>query len=61
MLNTDKLLRRQCILFPRSKPKFSGFYRHTIVSPSIYKTDIQHIFEYSYAYIGRYAIVRITL
>lgn len=61
MLNTDKLLRRQCILFPRSKPKFSGFYRHTIVSPSTYKTDIQHVFEYSYECINRYAVVRIKL
>lgn len=61
MLKTDKLLRGQCILFPRSKPKLSGFYRHIIVSPVICKTDIQHVFEYSYAYIGRYAIVRITL
>lgn len=61
MLNTDKLLRRQCILFPRSKPKLSGFYRHTIISPATCKPDIQHVFEYSYACIGRYTIVRITL
>lgn len=61
MLKTDKLLRRQCIFFPRSKPKFSGFYRHTIVSTATYKTDIQHVFKYSYACISRYAIVRITL
>ena len=48
MLNANKLLRRQFVLSPRSKPKVSGFYNHTIVSPTTYKTDIQHVFEYSY-------------
>lgn len=61
MLNANKLLKRQFILSPRSKPKVSGFYSHTIVSPTTYKTDIQHVFEYSYACIDRYTIVRITL
>lgn len=61
MLKTDISLSRQFVLSPPSKPKASRFYRHTIVSPATYKTDIQHIFEYSYACIDRYAIVRITL
>lgn len=46
---------------PRSKTKASGLYRHTIVSPAVHKTDMQHVLEYSYACIDRYAIVRITL
>lgn len=45
----------------RSKTKASGLYRNTIVSPAIDKTDMQHVFEYSYAYIDRHSIVRITL
>ncbi len=61
MLKADTSLRRQFVLSPRSKPKVSVFYRRTVVSPATYKTDIQHVFEYSYACIGRYAIVRITL
>lgn len=61
MLNANKLLRRQFVLSPRSKPKVNGFYSHTIVSPTTYKTDIQHVFEYSYECIKRYAIVRIKL
>lgn len=61
MLKADTSLRRQFIMSPRSKPKVSGFYRHTIVSPTTYKTDIQHVFEYSYECINRYAIVRIKL
>lgn len=61
MLKTDTSLRRQFIMSPRSKPKVSGFYNHTIVSPTTYKTDIQHVFEYSYECIKRYAIVRIKL
>ena len=61
MLKTNTSLRRQFVLYPRSKPKVSGFYNHTIVSPTTYKTDIQHIFEYSYECINRYAIVRIKL
>ena len=61
MLNANKLLRRQFVLSPRSKPKVSGFYNHTTVSPTTYKTDIQHVFEYSYECINRYAIVRIKL
>lgn len=61
MLNANKLLRRQFVLSPRSKPKCSGFYSHTTVSPTTYKTDIQHVFEYSYECINRYAIVRIKL
>lgn len=61
MLNANKLLRRQFVLSPRSKPKVSGFYSDTTVSPAVHKTDMQHVLEYSYAYIGRYAIVRITL
>ena len=61
MLNANKLLMRQFVLSPRSKPKVSGFYSHTTVSPTTYKTDIQHVFEYSYACIDRYAIVRIKL
>lgn len=61
MLKTDTSLRRQFIMSPRSKPKVSGFYNHTIVSPTTYKTDIQHVFEYSYECISRYAIVRIKL
>lgn len=46
---------------PRSKTKASGLYRNITVSPTIYKTDIQHVFEYSYTCIDKYAIVRITL
>jgi len=61
MLKADTSLRRQFIMSPRSKPKVSGFYNHTIVSPTTYKTDIQHVFEYSYECISRYAIVRIKL
>lgn len=61
MLKTDTSLRRQFIMSPRSKPKVSGFYNHNIVSPTTYKTDIQHVFEYSYECISRYAIVRIKL
>lgn len=61
MLKADTSLRRQFIMSPRSKPKVSGFYNHTIVSPTTYKTDIQHVFEYSYECINRYAIVRIKL
>lgn len=61
MLKADTSLRRQFILSPRSKPKVSGFYNHTTVSPTTYKTDIQHVFEYSYECISRYAIVRIKL
>lgn len=61
MLKADTSLRRQFVMSPRSKPKVSGFYNHTIVSPTTYKTDIQHIFEYSYECINRYAIVRIKL
>lgn len=61
MLKADTSLRRQFILSPRSKPKVSGFYNHTIVSPTTYKTDIQHVFEYSYECISRYAIERIKL
>lgn len=61
MLKTDTSLRRQFIMSPRSKPKVSGFYNHTILSPTTYKTDIQYIFEYSYECINRYAIVRIKL
>lgn len=61
MLKADTSLRRQFVLSPRSKPKVSGFYNHTIVSPTTYKTDIQHVFEYSYECINRYAIVRIKL
>lgn len=61
MLKANKLLRRQFVLSPRSKPKVSGFYNHIIVSPTTYKTDIQHVFEYSYECINRYAIVRIKL
>lgn len=61
MLKADTSLRRQFIMSPRSKPKVSGFYNHTIVSPTPYKTDIQHVFEYSYECISRYAIVRIKL
>lgn len=61
MLKADASLRRQFVLSPRSKPKVSGFYNHTIVSPTTYKTDIQHVFEYSYECISRYAIVRIKL
>lgn len=61
MLKADTSLRRQFVLSPRSKPKVSGFYNHTIVSPTTYKTDIQHVFEYSYECISRYAIVRIKL
>lgn len=61
MLKADTSLRRQFIMSPRSKPKVSGFYNHTIVSPTTYKTDIQHVFEYSYECISGYAIVRIKL
>ena len=61
MLKTNTSLRRQFIMSPRSKPKVSGFYNHTIVSPTTHKTDIQHVFEYSYECISRYAIVRIKL
>nr|DAW36300.1 MAG TPA: hypothetical protein [Caudoviricetes sp.] len=61
MLNANKLLRRQFVLSPRSKPKVSRFYNHTIVSPTTYKTDIQHVFEYSYECINRHEIVRIKL
>lgn len=61
MLKADTSLRRQFIMSPRSKPKVSGFYNHTIVSPTTYKTDIQYVFEYSYECISRYAIVRIKL
>lgn len=61
MLKADTSLRRQFVLSPRSKPKVSGFYNHTTVSPTTYKTDIQHVFEYSYECISRYAIVRIKL
>lgn len=61
MLKADTSLRRQFIMSTRSKPKVSGFYNHTIVSPTTYKTDIQHVFEYSYECISRYAIVRIKL
>lgn len=61
MLKADTSLRRQFIMSPRSKLKVSGFYNHTIVSPTTYKTDIQHVFEYSYECISRYAIVRIKL
>lgn len=61
MLKADTSLRREFVLSPRSKPKVSGFYNHTIVSPTTYKTDIQHVFEYSYKCINRYAIVRIKL
>ena len=61
MLKADTLLRRQFVLSPRSTPKVSGFYNHTIVSPTTHKTDIQHVFEYSYECIRRYAIVRIKL
>ena len=61
MLKANTSLRRQFIMSPRSKPKVSGFYNHTIVSPTTYKTDIQHVFEYSYECINRYAIVRIKL
>lgn len=61
MFKADTSLRRQFIMSPRSKPKVSGFYNHTIVSPTTYKTDIQHVFEYSYECISRYAIVRIKL
>lgn len=61
MLKADTSLRRQFVLSPRSKPKVSGFYNHTIVSPTTYKTDVQHVFEYSYECITRYAIVRIKL
>lgn len=61
MLKADTSLRKQFVLSPRSKPKVSGFYNHTIVSPATYKTDIQHVFEYSYECINRYAIVRIKL
>lgn len=61
MLKADTSLRRQFIMSPRSKPKVSGFYNHTIVLPTTYKTDIQHVFEYSYECISRYAIVRIKL
>ena len=61
MLKADTSLRRQFIMSPRSKPKVSRFYNHTIVSPTTYKTDIQHVFEYSYECISRYAIVRIKL
>lgn len=61
MLKADTSLRRQFIMSPRSKPKVSGFYNHTIVSPTTYKTDVQHVFEYNYECIKRYAIVRIKL
>lgn len=61
MLKANKLLRRQFILSPRSKPKVSWFYNHTTVSTTTYKTDIQHVFEYSYKCINRYEIVRIKL
>lgn len=61
MLKADTSLRRQFVLSPRSKPKVSGFYNHTTTSPTTYKTDIQHVFEYSYECISRYAIVRIKL
>ena len=61
MLKANTSLRRQFIMSPRSKPKVSGFYNHTIVSPTTYKTDIQHVFEYSYECINRYAILRIKL
>ena len=61
MLNVNTSLRRQFILSPRSKLKVSMLYRHTIISPATYKTDIQHVFEYSYASTDRYAIARITL
>lgn len=61
MLKADTSLRRQFVLSPRSKPKVSGLYNHTIVSPTTYKTDIQHVFEYSYECINRYPIVRIKL
>ena len=61
MLKTNTSLRRQFIMSPRSKTKASGLYRHTIVSPAVHKTDMQHVLEYSYACIDRYAIVRITL
>lgn len=61
MLKTDTLLRRQFIMSPCSKPEASGLYRITIVSPATDKTNMQHVFEYSYACIDRYAIVRITL
>lgn len=47
MLKADTSLRRQFILSPRFKTKASGFYSHTTVSPTTYKTDIQHVFEYS--------------
>lgn len=61
MLKADTSLRRQFIVSPRSKTKASWLYRNTIVSPATYKTDMQHVFEYSYACIDRCAIVRITL
>lgn len=61
MLKADISLRRQFIMSPRSKPKVSGFYNHIIVSPTTYKTDIQHVFKYSYECISRYTIVRIKL
>lgn len=61
MLKANTSLRRQFIMSPRSKMKTSGLYRNTIVSPAAHKTDMQHVFEYSYACIDRYAIVRITL
>lgn len=61
MLNVNKLLRRQFVLYTRSKPQVSRFYNHTIVSPTTNKTDIQHVFEYNYECINRYAIVRIKL
>lgn len=61
MLKADISLRRQFIKSPRSKTEESGLYRNTIVSPAIYKTDMQYVFEYSYECIDRHAIVRITL
>lgn len=61
MLKANKLLRRQFVLSPRSKPKVSGFYNHATVLSTTYKTDIQHVFKYSYECISRYAIVRIKL
>lgn len=61
MLKADTLLRRQFIISSRSKMKASGLYGNTTVSPAICKTDMQHLFEYSYECINRYAIVRIKL
>lgn len=61
MLKTDKLLRRQCILFPRSNPKLSILYRSAKTISAIDKTDINKIFQYDYERIARCAIVRITL